>query len=323
MKKRRLTAEEAKIFEERRQRRFFAKHIIYSSFGSDYKMDEAQEYFMKHSIVKALDKLEWAGEDVKDFIAKTVYCLNYEGRYKTLMNHYLVKDLTPNEVSFLMCCDDFIQGLMTARPETYPIFKDNKAIFTQTKVNPIRKYQFALDVAEACEKDAFYTPDVFAKYINYVNHGKNYDGDIMFIIHERKTIKVLNKLNDFGVNVDRLIKDTLSGKEVSSRFEEVMFQLKKGVLSVSELKFIMPYNDFINGLTEKYPTLKSKIEDYSPISEREHGNIDKLFKTAVELENEEHLKISYSKGFTYSANPVVENTLTHACSGEDPLGMDD
>ncbi len=316
MKKRRLTVEQAKIYEEQRQRGFFAKHIIYSSFGSDHKIDDGTMYFMKVAIIKALEKLAWAGEDAKDFIAKTVYCLNYEGRYKTLMNHYLVKDLSPNEVSYLMCCDDFIQGLMVARPVTYPIFKNNKAIFTQTKINPIRKYQFALDVAVACEKEKFYTPETFGLYINYVNHGKDFTGDIFSYLYDNKCVKVLKNLGEFGTNVDRFVKDTLSCSELASRFDQIMLNVKWGVLSVNDLKYIIPYNDFIDALTEKYPSLQSKIEDYSPISEREKCNLDNLFKTAVQLEKEESLKATHSRGYKYSADPQVEQLIEQSGSIE-------
>ena len=294
----------------KKRRNLFVKYIQLSSFGRDYVSNESESYFYGVQTVRALEKFSnWCGEDVNIFIEKTLLELDFEGRYKTLMNHYMVKSLTPNEVASLIGCDDFIKGMTSAKPVTYPIFKNNKEIFIQEKINPIRKFQLALDIAEAVENDNFYSTEIFAKYINYVNHGKDYSAVFANAFYEAKCLKVLEKLEKHGVDVEKFVFDTLNCQNIDERFEQIMINVHSGVLSAKDLKFVMPYNEYILGLTNKYPATYENFGSVPPVAEQPNCDMDKKFKTAVIVENEEHLKASYSKGYTYSANPVVEQII--------------
>ena len=303
--------------------KLFIKYIQLSSYGRDYVSNSTEEYFNSVQTVNALKKLSnWCGEDARTFVEQSLLELNFEGRYKTLMNHYMVKSLTPNEVASLMGCDDFIKGMTSAKPITYPIFRDNKEIFVQDNINPIRKYQLALDIAEAVENDNFYSHTIFAKYINYVNHGKDYSAVFASDFYEAKCIKVLSKLEKNGVDIEKFIHDTLSCENVSERFEQLMLNVHSNVLSAKDLKFVMPYNEFIVALTSKYPNTAEKFGYVAKVYESPNCDIDKKFKTAVIVENEEHLKSFYSKGYIYSSNPIVEEIMQEGSVELQPFADD-
>ena len=263
--------------------KLFYNYINNSNYSVNDYPTAYREIMNKKMITCALERLYEAGVDVNEFIEESLFSVKAAERYTTLMNCLKNHTVRVGDIQYLISVDDFIHGLKEARPQVAHMFTNDKSIFQLTDVNVEKRFHYAMNIASFVEIGKnLNNKSMFAKYISYANHGKDYAGGATEVYYNRKTIKLLDKLEKHGLPLEKYITATMEGHSYKERFENLSEFICTKYLDEEDLRYVVPYKDFLRGCDEKYPELNIMGDGKEDINDLPESRVDELFHEIYE-----------------------------------------